>query len=270
MMMMMERREFFEVTIDFSKLENHALSSDSTMRWASAIELGQLGTEDAISLLWSLTTDADENVRDAAKLGLNQCDQKLLGKVLATKWVVEPERKRETQTQGVEKHIPWKVRPLEVPSPENEWAVDAAVLNIIQTEGPLTGARLLRLYGNATYPNNPRKLPKSRIQTAFKRLERRGLVSHIQDFSAGEIEYWTLYANGSAEVLVREQGLRKLGEIPVTEVIARLKLNMGDEFEYASQDDRFQILLNVYAIKQAELHIVGDILAKEWSSLLSI
>jgi len=266
---MSERKEFFEISINFEELESHARSSDSTMRWASAIELAQLGTEDAISLLWSLTTDGDENVRDAAKLGLNQCDQQLVGKVLASKWAIEPDSKSSTAVDGVEKHLPWKVRPLEIPSVENEWAVDAAVLNIIQTEGPLTGPRLLRLYGNAAYPNNPRKIPKSRIQTAIKRLERRGLISHIQDYSEGEIDYWTLYKTGSPEVIVREQGQRKLSEIPVTEVIARLRLLMGDNFDDSGQNKRFEVLLSAYSIKQADLHIVGEILAKEWSTLLS-
>jgi hypothetical protein len=265
---MAERKEFFEVSLDFAELENHARSVDSTMRWASAIELVQLGTEQAISLLWSLTTDADENVRDAAKLGLKQCDQQLVGKVLATKWSIEPETKSTTAVDGVEKHFPWKVRPLEVPSVENEWAVDAAVLNIIQTEGPITGPRLLRLYGSAAYPNNPRKIPKSRIQTAVKRLERRGLVAHIQDYFEGEIDFWTLYKTGSPEVIIRDQGQRKLSEIPVTEVIARLRLLMGDDFDYSGQNQRFEVLLKAYSIKQAELHIVGEILAKEWSTLL--
>lgn len=267
---MAERKEFFEVFIDFKELESHARSADSTMRWASAIELVQLGTKDAISLLWSLTTDADENVRDAAKLGLKQCDQQLVGQVLASKWSIEPDLKSNTAIDGVEKHISWKVRPLEVPSTENEWAVDAAVLNIIQTEGPLTGPRLLRLYGNAAYPNNPRKIPKSRIQTALKRLERRALISHIQDYFEGEIDSWTLYKTGSPEVIIREQGQRKLSEIPVTEVIARVRLIMGDDFDYSGQNQRFEVLLKAYSIKQAELHIVGEILAREWSNLLEV
>jgi hypothetical protein len=267
---MAERKDFFEVSIDFKELESHARSADSTMRWASAIELVQLGTKDAISLLWSLTTDADENVRDAAKLGLKQCDQQLVGQVLASKWSIEPDLKSNTAIDGVEKHISWKVRPLEVPSTENEWAVDAAVLNIIQTEGPLTGPRLLRLYGNAAYPNNPRKIPKSRIQTALKRLERRGLISHIQDYFEGEIDSWTLYKTGSPEVIIREQGQRKLSEIPVTEVIARVRLVMGDDFDYSGQNQRFEVLLKAYSIKQAELHIVGEILAREWSNLLEV
>jgi hypothetical protein len=267
---MAERREFFEVSLDFADLESHARSSDSTIRWASAIELAQLGTEDAVSLLWSLTTDSDENVRDAAKIGLNQCDQQIVGKVLATKWVVEPVAESSTSKNGVEKHIPWKVRPLEIPSVENEWAVDASVLNIIQTEGPLTGPRLLRLYGNAAYPNNPRKIPKSRIQTAIKRLEKRGLVTHIQDFAEGEIDAWTIYKSGSAEVVVRDQGQRKLSEIPVTEVIARIRFLIGDDFDNSSKDERFNVLVSAYGIKQSELHIVGEILAREWSTLLSL
>lgn len=267
---MAARKEFFEVSLNYVDLESHARSKDSTIRWASAIELAQLGTEEAISLLWSLTTDSDENVRDAAKIGLNQCDQQIVGKVLATKWVAEPVEVSSMSDGGVKKHIPWKVRPLEVPSVENEWAVDASVLNIIQTEGPLTGPRLLRLYGNAAYPNNPRKIPKSRIQTAVKRLERRGLVAHIQDFSEGEIDVWTIYQYGSPEVLVRDQGQRKLSEIPVTEVIARLRLLLGDEFDYSSKDERFKVLVYAYGIKQSELHIVGELLSREWSTLLTL
>ena len=266
---MSERREFFEVAIDFSQLEIHARSSDSTMRWASAFELGLLDTEEAISLLWSLTTDSDENVRDAAKLGLNQSNQQLVGKVLAVKWTVEPNTNREDSDQQVVKHVPWKVRPLEAPSTENSWAVDAAVLNIIQTEGPVTGARLFRLYANAVYLNASGKFSKSKIEGAIYRLERRNLVSHIQDYGNGEIEYWTLYGTGTPEVFVREQGQRKLGEIPITEVIGRLRIELQDEFDSASQNKRFEALMKVYSIKQAELHILGDIFAKEWSTLLT-
>jgi hypothetical protein len=266
---MSQRREFFEVEIDFKELETHARSQDSTIRWSSAIELSQLATEEAISLLWSLTTDLDDYVRDAAKIGLQQADQELVARVLAAKWAPVSDVPKYVGS-GIAKHIAWKVRPLEVPSTENEWAVDAAVLNIVQVEGPLTGPRLLRLYGMATYPDNPRKLPKSRIQTAVKRLERRGLVGHLQDYSEGELDAWTLFKIGSPEVAVREQGLRKLSEIPVTELIARVRENMGDDFDYAGQNDRFKALQAVYGIKQQELHIVGELLAKEWSLFLNI
>lgn len=266
---MSERKEFFEVNLDFQLLEEYASSRDSTLRWAAAVELSQLGTEQAISLLWSLTTDLDDNVRDAANFGLNQSDQELVGKVLATKWRA-PKIDLDSSSSGTVKYVPWKVRPLEVPSIENEWAVDAAVLNIIQTEGPMMGSRLLRLYGSAAYPNNPRKLPKSRIQSAIRRLEKRQLVSHLVETKNDEVEYWTLYNPQKGEVLVREQGPRKLNEIPVTEVITLLQNNMGDDFYISGQNERFQVLMKLYEIKQSELYILGDILAKEWLPLLTV
>jgi len=266
---MSERKDFFAVTIDIGLLESHARSKDSTIRWAAAIELGQIGSEEAVSLLWSLTTDSDENVRDAANLGLQQSDQVIVGKVLATKWVA-PEVPASSDFGAVARFVPWKVRPLEVPSTENEWAVDAAVLNIIQVEGPVCVSRVLRLYGNAAYPNNPRKIPKSRIQTAIKRLEKRNLIEHIIATSNQEVEAWTLYLTGTPEVNVRDQGQRKLAEIPVSEVIARLMYNMGDDFDNASQNDRVIALMTIYGIKQSELHILGAVMASEWSDLLAI
>ena len=266
---MSERKDFFAVTIDFELLESHARSKDSTIRWAAAIELGQVGSEEAVSLLWSLTTDSDENVRDAANLGLQQCDQVIVGKVLATKWVA-PEIPETTDSEAVGKFIPWKVRPLEVPSSENEWAVDAAVLNIVQVEGPVCVSRVLRLYGNAAYPNNPRKMPKSRLQTAIKRLEKRNLIQHIVGSSNEDVETWTLYLIGTPEVKLRDQGQRKLTEIPVTEVIARLRYNLGEDFDYASQNDRVKALMNIYGIKQSELHLLGAVMANEWADLLAV
>lgn len=263
------RREFFEVKIDFEALREHARSKDATIRWASAIELGQLGTEEAISLLWSLTTDLDEHVRDAANLSLQQCDQQLVGKVLASKWSI-PDSSEDFDTElSVTKYVAWKIRPLEIPSAENQWAVDAALLNIIQIESPLTGSRLLRLYGNAAYPSNPKKLPKARIQSALKRLERRKLICILDLNSSNAIEYWTIFRTGTPEVIVREQGQRKLNEIPVTEVIARVRSEMGDEFDSAGQNEKFSCLQKVYGIKQSDLHKVGEVLANEWSSFLN-
>lgn len=264
------RREFFEVTIDFAQLENHARSVDSTLRWASAIELSQLGTEEAISLLWSLTTDSDEYVRDAAKLGLKQCDQILVGKVLAAKWVPEEEKPGATSVNesSIAKYRPWKVRPLDVPSSANEWAVDAAILNIIQTEGPLMGSRILRLYGMASYPDSPKRIPRSRIQSAIKRLEARRLVARAWEMAHKDFEYWTLFAEGTPDVVIREQGMRKLNEIPASEIISRLRVNLGEDFETSSQDTRFKLLQSLYGIKQNELYKVGELLTNEWASIL--
>ena len=265
---MAERKEFFAVTVNFEDLEVHARSKDSTLRWVAAIELGQIGTEEAVSLLWSLTTDSDENVRDAAKLGLNQCDPLLVGEVLSTKWNVEPSQESDASVGSMAKHVAWKVRPLDIPTPENEWMVDAAVLNIIQSEGPITGARLLRLYGSAVYPDSPKRLSKIRIASATKRLQRRFLIARTDDLLEVELDFCTLYSIGGSEIVIREQGQRRLGEIPASEVRACVKQEMGDRFERASQDDRFAVLLSIYGIKPKDFHIVGAILENEWQGLL--
>jgi hypothetical protein len=264
-----ERKEFFQVDLDIDRLSEYSTSPDSSLRWAAAIELGQLGSQEAISILWSLTTDQDENVRDAANLSLQHCDQSLVGKVLAAKWS-PVEAKPIGSDEEIQPYLVWKIRPLEIPSLANEWAVDAALLNIIQTESPMMGSRLLRLYGNAAYPDNPRKLPRSRIQTAIKRLERRKLVSWLSDESTSDLETWTLFSSHKPEVIVRDQGPRKLNEIPVTEVIARLQIAMREDFSYASQNQKFEVLMQLYGIKQADLHKLGDVLEKEWSLLLKV
>ena len=264
----MGRKEFFEININFSQLEEHAFGKDTGLRWATAIELGQLGTDDAVSLLWSLTTDSDEHVREAANLSLQNCDQKIVSRVLATKWKADPATVEDAEST-VQAYVAWKIRPLDEPSPRNEWAVDAAILNIVQIEGPITGSRLLRLYGTAVYPASPKKLRKSRIISALKRLERRQLIKIIAESSAEVVEYFTVLGFGKPEIVVRHQGPRKLHEIPVTEVIARVKMSMGDDFEYASQNDKFKVLQQVYGLKQADLHKVGEVLAQEWASFLS-
>ena len=60
-----------------------------------------------------------------------------------------------------------------------------------------------------------------------------------------------------------------MGEVPVSEVIARLQEAMSEEFNYAGQNDRIKVLMELYGIKQADLHKLGDVLAKEWAPLLS-
>jgi hypothetical protein len=131
----------------------------------------------------------------------------------------------------------------------------------------MTGSRLLRLYGNAVYPNNPRKLPKSKIQSSLKRLEGRRLIEIGN--SESSVEFWLITNKGKSPVLIREKGPRKLSEIPVTEVIANLQIELGDEYENLSTDSRFNTLISIYGIKQAEFHILGEVLTNEWQELLS-
>ena len=108
-----------------------------------------------------------------------------------------------------------------------------------------------------------------RIQTAVRRLERRKSIGIINDTSSKELEFWTLFRSGTPEVSIREQGQRKLNEIPITEVIASVRSEMGDDFDFAGQNEKFASLQRVYGIKQSELHKVADVLANEWAAFLA-
>jgi hypothetical protein len=63
------------------------------------------------------------------------------------------------------------------PSEENDWAVSAAIIDIVNTEGPLTGTRLMRVYGEWAFSNSPRKLGKFRMKRAVGRFAAGAIVS---------------------------------------------------------------------------------------------
>ena len=264
---MAERKEFFEVSLNLGVLVEHSLDQDPTFRWAAAVELGELGTEDAIEILVRLSEDRDENVSEAANAALKNCDPTTVSNVFQRqKKVFEVEIEPEFN-ESLAEPIYWKIKPLKVPTYENQWLTDAAIIEIVKTEAPIAGARLLRLYGSAVYPNAPKKLPKSIVIDSIKRLVSRKAISKITDKNAREIENWTLTIYGDQPIYARKRGLRKLEEIPPIEVIALLKKEFGDEYDNASQDRKFAKIVESYEIKQAEYHIIGALMENEWISL---
>ena len=69
---MVTRRDLFGAGLDFETLRSNADGADSSLRWAAAIELGELGTEEAALLLWDMRSDGDENVRNAVQTALSR------------------------------------------------------------------------------------------------------------------------------------------------------------------------------------------------------
>jgi hypothetical protein len=74
-------------------------------------------------------------------------------------------------------HVAWKTRPLDPPSEENDWAVSAAIIDTVNTEGPLTSARSMRVYGESVFLNSPRKFGKFRMKRAVERIAAGAIVS---------------------------------------------------------------------------------------------
>ncbi len=266
------RREFFRSDVDPQELSDNAVSLSSATRWATAIELGEIPEDWSVRLLWDLKDDGDEYVRQAATSALSGFDHALLESALAEirsadnflQVPAAPERLE----SGILDHVAWKTRPLEPPSDDNQWAATAAVIDIVNTEGPLTGARILRLIREAVYPDTPRKLSRSRVERVVNAAIKRGIVSKSFSDANDYFESWILHRSSTPEVVVRTQGSRKLPEIPVTEVEGLIRLKAGRRHHTLNQNRRFAILMEAYEIPQNQFHLVGAALEKEWSSLL--
>jgi hypothetical protein len=248
------------------------MSSDASLRWAAAVELGEIPEKWAVELLWELRDDADQYVRAVAQKALSTFDSALVeSAVFHVIGDLESSGSGSLATAGdsdLLPHMAWKTRPLEPPSEENDWAVSAAIIDIVNTEGPLTGSRLLRLYGESVFPNSPKKLSKFRMQRAVERLVARRVVSEVGGRTNDKVENWILFRTGTPSAVPRVRGSRKLSEIPVNEVAELVKLKSRSSRGPVNRNRQFQIIIDSYQIPQSELHLVGAVLDEEWKALL--
>jgi hypothetical protein len=265
------RKDFFQSFDDKSILVENATSAESSLRWAAAVELGEIPEPWSVELLWQLKDDSDNYVSAVANKALSGFDPLLIEKAVFHKESIKPDvdhsQTLEFSENEVAAHVSWKTRPLEPPSEINDWAVSAAILDIVNTEGPMTGPRLMRLYGESVFPNSPKKLSKHRMQNAVERLSQRSVIT-VSNSSVEGIDGWTLFRTGTPEIAVRDRGSRSLSEIPVTEVAAlvRLRSRRGATL---NRNRQFQLIIEAYEIPQSELHIAGAVLDNEWRDLLS-
>ena len=266
------REDYFQSLDDQSVLVENATSTESSLRWAAAIELGEIPDLWSVELLWELKDDEDPYVGAVANKALSRFDPRLIEKAVFHKKSIDGGAEHNLVPEAAENdlvpHVSWKTRPLDPPSEINDWAVSAAILDIVNTEGPLTGPRLMRLYGESVFPNSPKKLSKYRMQSAIDRLVKRGVITIDRSHSTG-IEGWTLYRTGTPGVVVRDRGSRRLAEIPVTEVAALVNLK-SRRGAVLNRNRQFQLVIDAYGIPQNELHVAGSVLDNEWRGLFSL
>lgn len=266
------RRQFFRSDANPQELADRATSLSNSDRWAAAVELGEVPEEWAIKLLWVLKDDSDQYVRQAASASLVVFDHSLIESALdglsSAGYLATKVSEGSVRPDGLAEHVAWKTRPLDAPSEANEWASTAAIIDMVNTEGPLTGARLLRLYGQSVFPNSPRKISSARVEKAVKSTMRRGVVSKSFSDQEDRFESWILHRTGTPGVSVRTRGTRKLVEIPVTEVRELLALRGGPGRRRPTSNRSFAILMEAYEIPRSEFHLVGAALEKEWIPLL--
>lgn len=268
------RTDFFGTEPDRSDLERQALSQDSSLRWAAAVELSELQEFWALEILWQLRLDPDEHVRSVAERGVAQAPSALLSELTAAVNREFDDANADRQqdrrsTSGLAPFFPWKTRPVDPPGPENAWAASVVVTDIVATEGPVTGARVLRLYGESAFPNSPRKIKRNWVEKAVDSLIQRARISRVGSSGLAAFEDWTLQRTGDTSTQPRERGSRRVSEIPVVEIQLALEHQHGRRAKNLSRDRKFLEILRIYGIDQNEYHLVGAALEKEWLELLN-
>jgi hypothetical protein len=254
------RKSFFEEQSSEEALRERALDSDPFVRWACAVELGQLTFPWAIQLLWELKTDSNDHTRAAAINSLKQFSELEISSSLGSS-LGEPVTVDRSYSE-------WKIRPLPNLSDETSAVFETAIMDILATEGPTTGSRIFRLVSESIDPNNRFVLSKHRLNKVLKDLVLANTLTR-NDYtpSKNDLETSTYHLTSLPGVAIRPRGTRRLEEIPVTEVREILNSNPRVKRRSGDLDFQFRVVSEEYGILPNEFHIVGALLEREWFGL---
>lgn len=255
---------------DLDALLAKASSDDAFERWAAAFELGELADERAVEALRGLSNDDDEHVREAATVGLQKlADGDSAARKAARVAVIEHDAAAGAPRRRLRSHLDapafkaWKVKPVPAPNAGNAWVVEASLMDIILTEGPVTGLRLFRLYQQGCRMCGPASVSTGRLHTAVKSLIHKGKVARSDSYASEQPERWLLHERGTPGVVVRQRGTRELRDISPEEVKAAIRSARRG----VSGDSAFEQIIAFYHAER-ELDEVGKLLAGDWAELL--
>jgi len=256
------RKSFFDESSSQEELQSRAKSPDAFVRWSAAVELGQLNADWAISELWTLQHDSDENTRNAAKSGLAHRSPAELSKAIG--------ESASASHKSSQDYREWKIRPLPPLDEITEPIYKNVILDILATEGPTVGSRIYRLTGSSMNPNNVFSISKSRLKKLLRRSIEDGVLQR-HDFTpaSDDLETSTYFISGRESVAIRPRGKRLLSEIPVTEVRAVLNADPRVTRRQNDFDFQFRVLARQYEIAENELFVVGGLLEREWLGLFT-
>jgi hypothetical protein len=254
------RKSFFEEPGSEDSLRERAQDGDPFIRWACAVELGQISSPWAIEILWTLKTDSNEHTRAAALNSLKQFSELEIGKSVGQSFA---------DFGGLERNYSeWKSRPLPNLSDETSAIFETAIVDILGTEGPTPGSRIFRLMSDSIDPNNRFVLSKHRLSKVLKALVSANTLTR-NDYtpSRDDLETSNYHLTSLPGVAIRPRGSRRLEEVPVTEVRELLNSNPRVARRIGDLDFQFRVITEHYQIQQNEFHIVGALLEREWFGL---
>jgi len=254
-----QRKSFFSASLERSDLESKATSNRVDDRWLVAVALGRVVEAWAFDLLQELKTDSDESTRSAALASLRQFPREFFDRF----------RGGETSSPDTE-FIPgiWKLKPLPEYEHELRDLFLAAVLDIVGTEGPVTGSRVQSMLTKASFIGGGGKVSKGRTRTLLIELLDSNLLTRADShLSKDDIDLWIVHQPGSPGYVLRRRMGRELVEIPVNEARAVLEYSAKFRRNPKNRDAAFRILMDHYEIKQNEFFLVGEAMALQWQTL---
>lgn len=159
----------------------------------------------------------------------------------------------------------WKIRVLPEHTGDLNPVIEALVIDILGTEGPSTGSRLIRLIRESLATNDPSSFTKKHLNSALNNLLRVNRVARNDFFpEKDDLSTSTYYLATLPRVAVRPRGSRQLDEIPATEIRYLLDSHPRAQRRALSPDMAYRVISEHYEIKPHEVHIVGGLLEKEW------
>lgn len=253
----MERQSFFSASIDQEELQSKANSSDDVDRWLSAVALSSVHEDWAFDILKTLKADRDENTRTAALNSLRTFPASFFD-------ISANELSQENDfVPGI-----WKIRPLPSYDSRTRDIFLAAVMDIVGTEGPVTGGRIQSRLSSATAISSGRRISNGRLKTLLDVLIETNLLTRADPhLDNDDVGLWIVHAPGMPEFVVRGRDGRDITDIPVNEAKAVLLLNRSTRRNLDNRDAGFRVLMEQYGIKHNEFFLVGEAMAGQWQTL---
>lgn len=256
----MERRSFFSTSIDREDIERKARSRQEIDRWFAAVALAQVHESWAFDLLRILKADNDESTRVAAVNALRGFPVEFFDASL-------------DGPNEVSDFVPgiWKIRPLPTYDASCRDLFLAAIMDIVGTEGPVTGGRIQSRLTGATAINSGKRISKGRLKILLDELIKSNVLTRADShLDSDDVELWIAHVPGMPEFVIRGRDGRDLTEIPVNEAKAVLLENRITRRNPSNRDAGFRVLMEQYDIKQNEFFLVGEAIAQQWQTLFLV
>lgn len=252
------RNDFFASESNRQEIENLAADETPSNRWLAAIKLSEIHEEWSATLLWKLKVDDDSNTRAAAIAALKKFPEDLLSRLQLAGTDKPARRNVEVWRSGI----------LPILSKDSRDEYEAAVLSLLQAEGPTTGGRVQRLIQKASQPSGGGKLTQAKLKPLLQNLIGANQVTRADEFFDSEnLDLWILHIPTDPELIVRPRNERLLTEIPVNEARQVLLEDPRAQRRADNKEVAFAVLRRHYEIDQNELFLVGEALEGQWRNL---